>query len=501
MSVNLGRFQVMESQSWNGFTTKNHLASIYNASPQKASNILTRLLAINYAPTLDTLLDKFPKKYFDTEDEFTWDLAGSMERNYALVEARYQGSVVTADTNNVGAGKSEFEVVFAEKAFSDVNVIVGEKNEIYQIRILEDPEPELGQYVYKVQLMGDASNGMPGSELVGGKRFSKDFSLVEDTMSIKGGDIGFTSSIGMRNEFSSIRMQHTAPGNMKSVPVKLPFEVKTDKGSKMSSTWMEHVEWKFEWEFNREKSKVLMFARSNRSQDGDYYDIGKSGFVIKQGSGIREQMEVAGTEYYNEFSIKLLTNSLTELSEGKLSMDDRHFVLRTGERGATQFSEAAKAEVSGWLPLGFDNTGTNAIYKTSSNLHQNAYGAGIQFVEWLAPNGVKVTLEVDPFYDDPVRNKVLHPKGGVAESYRYDIMYIGKLDGGEPNIQKAYVRGNEDIRKWEYGIRNPFPSAPEFAIVSNAVDGSTYHRACFGIGAIVRDPSRTKSLIPSILAA
>ena len=25
---------------------------------------------------------------------------------------------------------------------------------------------------------------------------------------------------------------------------------------------------------------------------------------------------------------------------------------------------------------------------------------------------------VDPFYDDPVRNKVLHPEGGVAQSYR-----------------------------------------------------------------------------------
>lgn len=29
-------------------------------------------------------------------------------------------------------------------------------------------------------------------------------------------------------------------------------------------------------------------------------------------------------------------------------------------------------------------------------------------------------LEVDPMYDDKVRNKILHPDGGVAESYRYE---------------------------------------------------------------------------------
>ena len=33
-------------------------------------------------------------------------------------------------------------------------------------------------------------------------------------------------------------------------------------------------------------------------------------------------------------------------------------------------------------------------------------GAGFQFVEYMAPNGVCVKLEVDDFYDDKVRNNV-----------------------------------------------------------------------------------------------
>ena len=506
MAIPQGKFQVFEPQSWGGLTTKNHLSTIYRTSPQRASNLVTKLLANSYGGNLESMLSKFPTKYFDTDDEFTWDLIGSSERNYSLIEARTTGGTVITDaTNNVGAAGEKFQVVFAEKAFFDVNVIVGEKNEAYPLRVVEDPFAEGTNYVYTVELMGGIVDGMPGAELVGGKRFSKEFSPVEDTLSMKGGDITFTSPVALRNEFSSIRMQHKAPGNMKDRRMLMPFGQVDAKTGKVveHATWMQHVEWKFEYEFQQEKNRVLMFATSNRDENGDYYNIGKSGHVIKMGSGIRQQMEVSNTLYYNVFSLSLLTNMLAELSEGKLSMDERHFVLRTGERGAIQFHEAITEDGSGWISLansvGFDNSGTGAIKKTTSPLHSNAYSAGFQFTEFLAPNGIKITVEVDSFYDDPVRNKVIHPDGGVAESRRYDILDIGTIDG-EPNIQKAMVKGQEDLRGWEAGLRNPFTAAPSTELMANAVDGSVYHRACFGIGAIVRDPSRTASLIPSILS-
>lgn len=501
----LGKNAVFEPQSWSGLTTANHLKSIYHIAPQKATSIVTKLLASSYGANLDSLLSKFPVKYFDSDEEFYWDLIGSSERNYPLVEAtREDGTVVTDSDVGVGAGRAKFYLTFAERAFSDVNLIVGEKNEIYPIRILEEPEVVGTNYVYLVELMGNVVNGMPGSELVAGKRFSKEFSPVEDTLSIKGGDITFTSPISLRNEFSAIRMQHKAPGNMKNRPVVMPFQTVDDKGKVVQQqTWMQHVEWKFELDFNKEKNTALYFATTNRDENGDYHNIGKSGHIIKQGSGIREQMQVSNTLYYTKFSLKLLTNMLTELSEGKLGMDERHFVLRTGERGATQFHESITEDGSGWIAVandvGFDNTGTSSMKKVSSNLHENAYSAGFQFVEYLAPNKIKVTIEVDHLYDDKVRNKILHPDGGVAESYRYDILDIGTIDG-EPNIQKAMVKGYEDIRRWEAGLRNPFTAAPSTDLISNAIDGSVYHRACMGFGAIVRDPSRTASLIPAILS-
>ena len=54
MSAQLGKFQMFESQYWSGLTTKSHLASIYQASPQKASNLMTKLLATSYGGNLES---------------------------------------------------------------------------------------------------------------------------------------------------------------------------------------------------------------------------------------------------------------------------------------------------------------------------------------------------------------------------------------------------------------------------------------------------------------
>ena len=49
--------------------------------------------------------------------------------------------------------------------------------------------------------------------------------------------------------------------------------------------------------------------------------------------GLFAQMEVANTMYYNNFSLKLLEDALYELSAAKLDLNDRVFVIKTGERG------------------------------------------------------------------------------------------------------------------------------------------------------------------------
>lgn len=110
-------------------------------------------------------------------------------------------------------------------------------------------------------------------------------------------------------------------------------------------------------------------------------------------------MEVSNTIYYNTFSLKLLEDALYQLSAAKLDFGDRTFVIKTGEFGALQFHKSVLQTVSGWTQFTINGDQVGIVRKTQSQLHENALAAGFQFTEFLAPNGVKVKIDVDPYYD------------------------------------------------------------------------------------------------------
>lgn len=104
---------------------------------------MVQLLAFHRGKTLDTFLNQFPVREFETDDEYYWDVIGSARRNIALIEARDEdGTVVTAESGNVGIGTSPFYLVFPEDWFSDGEVIVGNLNQVYPIRILGNARME-----------------------------------------------------------------------------------------------------------------------------------------------------------------------------------------------------------------------------------------------------------------------------------------------------------------------------------------------------------------------
>lgn len=339
----------------------------------------------------------------------------------------------------------------------DGEVIVGNLNEIYQFRILGDPRIEGTNAVYTVELMGGNTSGVPAERLLAGERFSIEAAFVERELSRAVGDVRFASPVSMRNEWSVVRIQHKVTGSMlnKKLAVGIPVAKETEGRYQKDvvNKWMHYVDYEVECQFSDYKNNAIAFGRSNRNQNGEYMNFGKSGNVIKTGAGLFEQMEVANTMYYNTFSLKMLEDALYQLSASKLGFGDRYFVIKTGERGAIQFHREVLKTVSGWTQFVLDNNSVGVVQKTQSTLHTNALSAGFQFVEYKAPNGVRVKLDVDPFYDDPVRNKIQHPNGGPAFSYRYDIMYIGTMD--QPNIFKCKIKGTNEYRGYQWGLRNP----------------------------------------------
>lgn len=284
----LGKFQMTSASHWSGLTKANHLGSVFQLQPQRATEVMIQLLATQRGKTLETYLTQFPIKEFDTDDEYTWNVVASSRRNIPLIEARDEDGKVVGPNDIVGVGGKPFYLVFGEIWFADGNQLGGEKNEVYPLRVLGDPRMEGTNGVYKVELLGGVTTGMPGEELQMGKRFSEDFSPVERELSRKVGDLQFTSPVAMRNEWSRIRLQHKVPGSMlgQKLAVGMPVVDRASGRRGISDMWMFHVEWVFETKFSDNKNAVMMYSRSNRNRNGEYLNIGKSGNALQMGAGL-----------------------------------------------------------------------------------------------------------------------------------------------------------------------------------------------------------------------
>jgi hypothetical protein len=115
-------------------------------------------------------------------------------------------------------------------------------------------------------------------------------------------------------------------------------------------------------------------------------------------------------------------------------------------------------------------------------------------------NGIQFAFVIDPGKDDLKRNKTMHPLGGPASSYEYDIMGFGSKDE-KSNMQIVRRSGETPIWGAEEGIRGFYSEAGSFFSpkrLSTAVDASTIHYFEPGIGAIVWDPTKIIRYYPEL---
>lgn len=484
--MQISPLQMVDATSWKGLTTENHLGAIFNLQPQKASNIVAKIQQKYFGQDIEGFLSKYPTKYFETDDDYTWDLQSYGVDNIGLIEARVDGTAVTA-ASTAGLNFTFFDLVFPQDWFSAGEKIVGERNETYPI-LIKSARPEGTNWVYTCQLMtGDPTLFIPYEEIIAGKLFSREYAPVERTLHSKGRKIVHRSNISMRNAFSQIRLQKETPGNMKDRKMGTAI---VGKDGKQYLMWQQYESFMMDNEFRNDINRLLMFGTANRKSDGSYEQKGDSGYSIVEGSGLREQCETSNTSFYTTFDIRDLAERLMDLSEGKLGADERSFLMATGERGAYQFHTALEDYVQLFQPL----QNTDRMYKVTQNGIEMGLGYGGQFVEFKAFNGVKLNLSVMQMYDSRDRNKILHPDGGVLESYRYDIWDMGTSDG-VPNIQKVAVKGKDYIvHKYIAGLRNPFSPDNALSQVGSAKDGWEEHMFWCG-GVMVTDPGRTAHFI------
>lgn len=489
---------------WKGAVAKdNHIYGLFRSNPQKASEVMTLLMSSMHLPTLDTYLSReVPVKEYEDDTELFWDVLTSSRRNIPLVEARKaDGTAVKATDGNIGVGFEPFYLVFSEDWFANGEVLWGNLNEVYPMIVKEEGKAEGTNTVYLVEPFGaNGGDGIPAERLLAGERFSWAYAPVEDNFSRKVGDIRFSTPVSMRSDWSRVRISHKVGGKElgKRLAANIPV-TGSDGKTIMVKRWMDAVVWKLEETFSEYKNNALDRGVSTRLENGEYSNFGLSGLPNRQGEGFRMQISRGNMQYYNTFSLKLVEDALLAISAGKLDFKERKFVIRTGEYGAIQFSKAAKAEMSGWVPL---YGGASSVPYMSKGPNTDFTQTGVtisnpQVTRWISSNGLDVTIMIDSSKDDIQTNKVMDPRGGTAESRRYDIFYAGSED--EPNVQKCVAKNAPERRGFQWGpFYNPFTGEANNASASFDEDAAVVHyKATLGIRVV--DPSRCISLIPALL--
>ena len=500
--------QMASVTAWRGTVTKeNHLYHLFRANPQKATDVMITLMTSMYLPTLDSYLSKeVPVREYDDDSRLHWDIVTSSRRNIPLVEARrYDGTKVTSGSANVGVGFEPFYLVFPTDWFAIGEVLWGNFNEVYPVIVKEDGRAEGTNTVYLVEPFGaQGGAGIPAERLLAGERFSWGYAPVESNFSRKVGDIRFSTPVSMSADWQHVRIQHKIGGKeigkKLSANIPLTSEVNGKPVTKMVSRWMLAVTWQLEKTWSEYKNNSLDRGVSTIFENGEVSNFGLSGLPNRQGAGYRQLKAMGNVRYYTKFTIGLVDDALLALSAGKLGFNKRKFIIRTGERGAIMLSKAAKREMSGWMPLYGGASNVPYVTKNATDYAPNGVTiADFQVTKWIAANGVEVTIMIDSAKDDLQTNKIMHPMGGPAESYSFDISYAS--DEEQPNVQKCMIKGQPELRGYQWGpFANPFTGEINNSYASFDEDAAVVHyKATQGI--LIYDATRCITLEPAILQA
>lgn len=491
--MKISRLQITDPKDFGQLVTDNHFGMLMQEQPFLISDAIDTLYSVNIGgDDIVSVASRYPKKMLSDDRPFEWLLQGADERNYPIL-GYYSDEARSAVPAKPGIQNSIFYVEFPKK-FDATSVIFGHK-EAYKLLVVRDAIPLGTSYLHPVQLVsGEETLYVPAAELVG-TRWSLDYGLVPQTLSTQGTGIDFTSPYRMQNIMSMMRKEYLVPGNMirKGANAPLAFTWQDQNGKKITS-WLGKMDWEFNVAFKREKARLLLYGTSNKKSDGTFGNISQdNGFEIRAGWGLYDQIAPSNIFYYpvGGFSIDWMIDIILGLTVGKFPEDTRNIVLSTGEYGAYQFHKAVTEDTTRYTP----NFTQDRIQKVGEG--KLSYGG--QFVKYSAVQGITFTIVIDKLKDDSVRNKIMHPNGGTAMSYSYDILDFG-TSAGEPNIQIVTLDGEEEIYRYIPGLRDPFTpyTGSKPTATASKIDGYQIMKAYIG-GILLRNPMRCARILPNLI--
>jgi hypothetical protein len=484
--MNINDLQITQGNWHAGLTQSNHLRSFFLLDPVLATSVITRVYnRYNGAKNPLSFLTVGTGRAKELPDIiYRWPLMGDSEKAIPVIENKGDGG------STPGINKTTFRVVFPEKWFAFGDVLVPDNTD-YPVRVMDYPVQEsVGDgWVYTLQLVtNDDTKFMPLSLLEAGKEFSKDFNLQEHDHSRESGETHYATPFWMENYMSTFRKKYTVTGaaGEKVLSIKLM----NPDGSELASTWVKYAEWEFWCQWQDEIERALWYGKTNIDNTTTIPSMkGISGNPVYASAGVEDQIAPANKRYYTRLTEKTIRNFMNDLAFGGVEDGPRNYVAMCGRGFMDLFDQAMKDSASRY-------TLVDSKFVTGSG---QELALGGQFITYMGLNGDSITLKELKLYNNPIRNRQVHPETGLpAESYKATFLNFKMNSKGESNIMKVYHKGREMVTTYIEGLYGPY-GPKKNGTSATAVDGYEFH-AMSECGVMIQDPTDCGQLILDVNA-
>jgi len=484
--------QDSSTTNWANYTKENHLQ--YNAyvKPTEIGMDAVKFMATvkslsrGITPLLDLTKGKGKTVKIKTSD-WQWKLYGIPVRP-AFVLEDYEPTNVTK-----GIHLTKFKIKLDCGFYVIGDVIVPDGPKIFQCRVQEDPIPDGNGFIYTLQLATDEKTlFLPQKFVQPGIKWRKLFSTYGE------GRVGAGSTMFnelphfiMRSWLSHVAKKYRITGDAarnKLVITPMIYDKGNQsikKGGDMWTTWAEMIadqEWKMEEEY------LLMYSRSTRSIIDE-----QTGSKVNQGPGLQELLEEGNIEYYNKFSIRLVTDFLRGIFFNRVGFENRDIYMLTGQVGIEMFSDSIKYIANG----NYSDTSQFFIEEVKGK-NARSQGGSLAFgnnytrynMQWGTLNVVHF-----PQYDNTEIHTQINPDTGLpVESQRFTFLNLGLGDGLSGDNLSYMEREGSETFGYMCGTHTPYgPNSGQFPMSYPGDYFDIYRSKQMGIQ--LTDPKLTGELI------
>ncbi|BAX03432.1 putative structural protein [Azobacteroides phage ProJPt-Bp1] len=462
----ISKMQVYRGERLHGFVDETMLTNALKLAPKQLPQTISLIYGThysNYSSGLDLLTGGLGHKIELDKPSYEWTIEVEDTAPVDVICAYSLGTLVLAAAN-AGKNLATFQIVLKEPAFGAGAIIeLDDKN--YQLRIMNEPNPRDGYWEYDVvNATGDPTLEIPGKYLQSTNKVTRAGSAYEEG-SDEADIISYSTGMKFRNYPTIMRLKVDITGSAKSDV--LAFALKDPASGKSSYLWADFQIWKATRDFMMRRDYQAWMDKSTVRADGTFLLRGKKN-VIKRSAGIDEQISPTNILQYTELSEEILDNFTMMLSYAVKGMNERKFLVLTGEMGMREFDRVLKAKL-GTLNVHVEDT------KFVSGSGQNLSFGG-QFTSWKFPNGIEINLKLLPILDDIQHNRRLHPVSKKPIS-SYTMYFIDNtFRNGRSNIVKLYKKDREFVSWVIPGSCSPsgFQKGTN-SFGANPIDGYSVH--------------------------